>query len=85
VPLMRDEVARHVGSAFIGGAASRTDLVALARARRAPEDVIRVLRSLPDRRFEHLYEVLDLLSGSAQPTLSETTPTVPARDLVGAA
>ena len=79
MPLTRDAVARLVGSAFIGGAASRSDLVALARARRAPDDVLGVLRGLPDRRFEHLYEVWDLLSGADHPA-----STAPAPDLAEA-
>ena len=79
MPLTRDAVARLVGSAFIGGAASRTDLVALARARRAPDNLLGVLRGLPDRRFEHLYEVWDLLSETHRPaSAGASAPTVPA-------
>ena len=73
MPLTRDAVARLVGSAFIGGAASRSDLVALARARRAPEELLGVLRGLPDRRFEHFYEVSDLLSQVDSPASAGTT------------
>ena len=61
MPADRDDIARHVRTAFIGGAAARTDLIALAKAGHAPDDVVHALRDLPDRRFGHLYEIWDYL------------------------
>jgi hypothetical protein len=57
----REDIVRYVGTAFIGGGAHRFDLVALARAAAAPDAVVRVLRGLPDRRFDRLYDVWDHL------------------------
>ncbi len=57
----RDDIARHVRTAFTGGAAARTDLITLAKAGHAPDEVLHALRDLPDRRFGHLYETWDYL------------------------
>ena len=59
--ITRDDIARSVGTAFIGGGAARIDLIALARASRASADVLQVLAALPDRRFGRLLEVWDYL------------------------
>lgn len=58
----RDEVAHHVRDAFIGGGASRFDLLTLARVNGAPLPLLGLLQDLPDRRFEHLSDVLDCLA-----------------------
>jgi hypothetical protein len=62
VPVVRDDIARHVSAAFIGGAATGADLIALAEAGHAWHDVVSVLRGLPEQRFGHLYEVWDHLA-----------------------
>lgn len=61
MPVTRADIAHHVGTAFIGGAAARIDLLGLAQASHAPADVLQVLQALPERRFGHLYEVWDFL------------------------
>jgi hypothetical protein len=61
VPVTRADIAQHVATAFIGGAAGRFDLLGLARASHAPGEVLQVLSALPDRRYGHLYELWDCL------------------------
>lgn len=61
MPVTRADIARHVATAFIGGAAGRFDLLGLARASQARDEVLQVLTGLPDRRYGHLYEVWDCL------------------------
>ena len=58
----RDDIARSVGSAFIGGGAARFDLVCLARANQAPAEILTVLVALPARRFTCLHDLWDCLS-----------------------
>ena len=57
----RADIAQCVGNAFIGGGAGRFDLITLARASRAPADVMQVIAALPERRYTRLFEVWDYL------------------------
>ena len=60
----RDDIARSVGSAFIGGGAARFDLLCLARVNRAPAEVLHVLVALPPRRFTCMQDLWDCMRGA---------------------
>lgn len=57
--ITRADIAHSVGNAFIGGGAGRVDLIDIARAGRARDDVLGVLRALPARRYGRLTEIWD--------------------------
>jgi hypothetical protein len=55
----RSDIARYLGiSAYPG---SRDELVAFAEGQQAPDDVLRQLRSLPDRQYENTQDVAKAL------------------------
>jgi len=55
----RSDIARYLGvSAYPG---SRDDLVAFAEEQQAPDNVLRQLRSLPDRQYENTQDVAKAL------------------------
>lgn len=47
-PVTRMELVDHIETAFVGGAAGRSDLLAAAAASHARPEVIQVLRRLPE-------------------------------------
>lgn len=58
---LRSEIARHLEpSAF---PASRSELIDVARRERAPDEVLRLLEWLPDRRYENVASVWEALGG----------------------
>lgn len=55
--LTRLEIADHVSNAFQSPLVSKSDLLAAAQGNRAPEQVMAVLRSLPEAQFRSVREL----------------------------